>query len=229
MGVDEPGDARRGRRGRARRRRRGPSARRPTQATRCARRARPRRPRPARAGCRRGAGSLVTSSPMPVSSRVVMRPSGRVPEDAPWRVAEHTTDVGGGGGEDERSRRWRRCRGCGSLSRSTVTRSARCPAAIRPASSKPSERWPSYVAAASSSRADQWPRCWVASRSCISTARISSNRSITAWLSEPSVSVGAGVVQPPRRADAVGEVALGGGAEADVGARSRRAAGCRRR
>ena len=75
------------------------------------------------------------------------------------------------------------------VSRSTVTRSARWPSAIRPASSKPSERCPSYVAAASSSRADQWPRCWVASRSCISTARISSNRSITAWLSEPSVRV----------------------------------------
>ena len=75
------------------------------------------------------------------------------------------------------------------VSRSTVTRSARCPSAIRPASSKPSERCPSYVAAASSSRADQCPRFWVASRSCISTARISSNRSITAWLSEPSVRV----------------------------------------
>ena len=67
-----------------------------------------------------------------------------------------------------------------------VTRSARWPTAIAPASAKP--RLSCAVPAASSSAAVQWPRCWVASRSSISRPRISSNRSITAWLSLPSVS-----------------------------------------
>ena len=55
----------------------------------------------------------------------------------------------------------------------------------RPSRARRGRRWwrPS-----SSSAAVQWPRCCVASRSSSSTARISSNGSITAWLSEPSVS-----------------------------------------
>ena len=102
---------------------------------------------------------------------------------------------------------------------SRVTRSARWPTAMLPASSYPRLAWPFFVAASSSSAADQWPRSRVARRSSSSTARISSNRSMTAWLSEPRVSGLPCVVELPARADAVAEVALGGGAEAGVGPR----------
>ena len=54
----------------------------------------------------------------------------------------------------------------------------------------------------------------VARRSSSSTARASSNRSITAWESLPSASRGARVDQRPHPADAVGEVALGRRADA---------------
>ena len=56
----------------------------------------------------------------------------------------------------------------------------------------------------------------MARRSSSSTARASSSRSTTAWLSEPSGDRRAGVAHRPGRADAVGEVALGGRAHADV-------------
>ena len=71
---------------------------------------------------------------------------------------------------------------------SRVTRSARAPTRISPASGKPRLEWPVAVPAVSSSAALQWPRLCCASRSSISTARISSNGSITAWLSLPRVS-----------------------------------------
>jgi hypothetical protein len=73
------------------------------------------------------------------------------------------------------------------------------------------------VAARRSSPADQCPRSRVARRSSSSTARISSNRSMTAWLSEPRVSGLPASCRRPARADAVAEVALGGGAEAGEG------------
>ncbi len=56
-----------------------------------------------------------------------------------------------------------------------------------PAGVLPAERVVTGWPAARRSAAVQWPRCWVARRSSSSTARISSKRSITAWLSEPRV------------------------------------------
>ena len=102
------------------------------------------------------------------------------------------------------------------LAVSRVTRSARCPTAIDPASANPRLAWP--VAAASSSAAVQCPRSWLASRSSISRPRISSNGSITAWLSLPSVIRQPACCSRAGGTDAVGEVALGGGRDADVGA-----------
>ena len=120
---------------------------------------------------------------------------------------------------DQRSRRWRRCRGCGCVSRSTVTRSARWPTAIRPASSKPSERWPSYVAAASSSSGRPVPAL-LGGQPLVHLHRAHLLEQVDHRMAVGAQREGgAGVVQPARRADAVGEVALGGRAEADVGAR----------
>ncbi len=61
------------------------------------------------------------------------------------------------------------------------------------------------------------PGVRVRSRSSSSTARASSNRSITAWLSLPRLQRGRPAsASPPGRPDAVGQVAFGGRAEADT-------------
>ena len=88
-----------------------------------------------------------------------------------------------------------------------MTRSASAPGSIRPASCHPRLAW--FVAPRSSSAAVKWPRRSVFSRRFSSTARASSKRSMTAWLSLPRLRLRAGV------ADAVGEVALGRRAHAD--------------
>ena len=64
------------------------------------------------------------------------------------------------------------------------------------------------------------PRSPVASRSSSSTARASSNGSMTACESLPNASRTRRVDQPPHPADAVGEVALGRRAHAAVRARA---------
>ena len=100
-------------------------------------------------------------------------------------------------------------------SRPTVTRSAIAPGSIRPASGQPIAAWPAAVAAARAGRRRGGGRARpVASRSSSSTARASSKRSMTALRVGAEAERRAGVGEPPRRADAVGEVALGGRAEA---------------
>ena len=105
------------------------------------------------------------------------------------------------------------------VSRSTVTRSARWPTAIRPASSKP-ERAVSVVRR----RSEQLERGPVAAL-LGGQPLVHLHRAHLLEQVDHRMAVGAqreggaGVVQPPRRTDPVGEVALGGRAEADVGAR----------
>ena len=118
-----------------------------------------------------------------------------------------------------------RCRPCAPSRAPIVVRSASAPGSMRPASGQPRLAWPCSVAIAQQRRARRGcPRTPVARRSSSSTARASSSRSITAWESLPSVEPGAGVAQRPRRADAVGEVALGRRAEAAPAAGAHRAA-----
>ncbi len=101
------------------------------------------------------------------------RPSTRVTSSAPRRRPRCARRPGAGGAGL-------------STSRSRGRRADR--RRSRPASSQPRLAWPAAVAARTSSAACQCPRCWLTSRSSSSTARISSKRSITAWLSEPRVS-----------------------------------------
>ena len=156
------------------------------------------------------AGSLVTSSPMLVMTVLVMRAracrsrrsssrpiscsSPRVKTTRPSATTWTTSAAVAAKTAVCSSRPVPAVRG---VVVSRVTRSARLPTAMAPASSYPRLAWPSVVAARSSSAADQWPRSRVASRSSSSTARISSNRSMTAWLSEPRVSGLPRVVQAP--------------------------------
>ena len=134
------------------------------------------------------------------------------------RPAPRSSGVCGGGGEDKRL-------GVAPVprvrivSRSIVTRSARCPSAIRPASSKPSERWPSYVAAASSS-SGRPVSALLGGQPFVHLHRAHLLEQVDHRMAVRAQRQGcAGVVQPTRRTDPVGQVALGGGAEADVGAR----------
>ena len=87
-------------------------------------------------------------------------------------------------------RRRARARGSHPASRTpssaTVTRSARAPGSIRPASGQPRHACPSAEAARISSSAPWRPRSPLARRSSSSTARASSNMSITACESLPS-------------------------------------------
>ena len=75
-----------------------------------------------------------------------------------------------------------------TASSETVTRSARAPGSIRPASGQPRQACPPSEAARSSAAAAWCPRSPLARRSSSSTARASSNMSITAWESLPSES-----------------------------------------
>ena len=116
------------------------------------------------------------------------------------------------------------------LSRRTATRSARCAdgeqAAVVPAEG---------AVAVQGGRGEQLGRRrtgrarWLARRSFISTPRASSKGSMTACWSEPSDSGDPGVGRRASRADAVGEVAFGGGAEAARSSGRRRGARRRRR
>ena len=74
-------------------------------------------------------------------------------------------------------------------SSATVTRSARAPGSMRPASGQPRQACPCSVAARISDSVVWTPRRPPASRSSSSTARASSNRSMNACESEPSESV----------------------------------------
>ena len=126
----------------------------------------------------------------------------------------HVGDVGGGGGEDQpRPGRRRRC-GRVEGDRDQVGALAHRDRRRR----RPSPARRAAVAAATSSAAVKWPRCSVASRSSSSTPRASSNRSITAWLSLPRLSGEPASAERRAGPDAVGQVAFGGGAEADAGA-----------
>ena len=94
---------------------------------------------------------------------------------------------------------------------STVTRSARWPGVRWPAS-QPRVVMPASVAAVRRSAGRWWPRRSVARRSLSSTALASSNRSITAWLSEPrqrglpaSASDRAGPIPSARSRSVVGQ------------------------
>ena len=102
---------------------------------------------------------------------------------------------------------------------STATRSAGAPTRSAPASVQPRARCPALVAASSKVVAEMIPRSRRASRSSSSTARASSNRSITAWLSEPRLKSPRPASSAARRADSVAEIALSGRTEA--GARRR--------
>ena len=137
--------------------------------------------------------------------------------DHPPPRRDDVGDVGGRGGEDHPLDRVGvgAARGADRVQPDgdQVGDARRCRSRRRPA--EPSDACPARVAASSRAAADQCPRCCEASRSSSSTARASSSRSTTAWLSEPRVSGRAGVAHPAGRADAVGQVALGRRAHAD--------------
>ncbi|CAM3572520.1 hypothetical protein STAL104432_25625 [Streptomyces albus] len=95
----------------------------------------------------------------------------------------------------------------------TVVKSARAPVSSRLDSGQPSAVCPPSVAARSSCPAVQWPRVRLARRSSSSSARASSNRSMTAWLSLPSdsaaparSSAGAGPMPSARSRSVVGHM-----------------------
>ena len=102
------------------------------------------------------------------------------------------------------------------VSSETATRSARAPGSRRPASSQP--RQPCAVSASSSVAGANRPRSPDARRSCISRPRASSKGSVTACWSPPRASGHPASRKRTRRPEAVGEVALGGGAQAGGGA-----------
>ena len=141
--------------------------------------------------------------------------------DAP-AAADHTSaDVGGGGGEDDgRGGLFRRGPGeADAVERDGGEVGER--AGLDPAALRPAER----RVAARRRRAQQVRRRWtprtpVASRSSSSIARASSNGSMTACESLPVGERRAGLHQPPRGPDAVGEVALRRRAQAAGDARA---------
>ena len=195
------------------------------------------------------AGSLVTSRPMLSIDERAHRASssaidasqlgGDVDADVARRRARRPRrrrstwcDVGGGRGEDQPTRARASAAVPGQAHRVEADRHE---VGERPGCDRarlgPAERGVAVrgrgAAAATARRGCRARR--VASRSSSSTARASSNRSITACESVPSDRRAPGVAQAPRRADAVGEVALGRRAEAAPCTRPRRAGRCRRR
>ncbi len=97
-----------------------------------------------------------------------------------------------------------------------VTRSARAPGSIRPASGKPSERWPLAVAAASSSAEDQVPAA-LGGESFVELDRPHLLEQVDHRVAVRAQGERrAGVPQGGGRADAVGQVAFGGRAETRI-------------
>ena len=153
--------------------------------------------------CRQRRATSTTRRCLP--SRTISRPSTMTCVTSEAKPAKRTPQPGVGSNPAVRT-----------VSRRTVTRSARAPGAMTPASVQPRACVPGLVAAVSSSSTAKWPR------------RSSRSRSLSldgpGLLEEvdDGVAVAAegqrrsGVLQGPGRADAVAQIALRGGAEADV-------------
>ena len=158
--------------------------------------------------------TLVTPAPRPVHVRRrwwrgAHRPTTTRPPMTTWwtsaAVAANTTVASASSGPAPTVR---------TESRRMVVRSAGAPGAMRPASGQPRLAWPFAVAIVSSAATSWCPRVPVARRSSSSTARASSSMSMTACESLPRVISAPAAAQERCGGDAVGEVALGGRAQA---------------